>query len=133
MEVVHIKKYGNRRFYSSLEKNYITLVEIKNLVQRGHRIQVVDAETENDITSEILTQILLEQGRASHFPVELLEQMIRVNEKTLKTLWAPVVEQNLKLMMQMGDVAFSSLKLLTNSLPGSLKKKSKGKKVRSLD
>lgn len=113
MENIQIKKYGNRRFYSSKEKTYVTLTDIKKWVQKGYRIQVLDAETEKDITSEILTQILLEQGRASHFPVELLEQMIRVNEKTLKTIWTPVIEQNLKLMAQMGEVALSSLKLFT--------------------
>lgn len=113
MENIYIKKYGNRRFYSSTEKTYITMAEIKSWVQKGHRVQVVDAETEKDITSEILTQILLDQGRASHFPVELLEQMIRMNEKTLKEIWTPVIEQNLKLMAQMGEMALSSFKLFT--------------------
>jgi len=117
VETIQIKKYGNRRFYSSKEKTYVTLSEIKSWVQKGHRIQVTDAENNADITSEILTQILLEQGRASHLPVEILEQMIRMNEKTLTQIWAPLFEQNLKVMSQMGEVAISGFKMLTQALP----------------
>lgn len=123
METISIKKYGNRRFYSSKEKTYITIAEIKTWVQKGHRIQVTDAETDLDITSEILTQILLEQGRASHFPVEILEQMIRMNEKTLTNIWAPLLEQNLKMMSQMGEVALSGFKMLAQALPTKSKDK----------
>jgi polyhydroxyalkanoate synthesis repressor PhaR len=117
MENIFIKKYGNRRFYSSKEKSYVTLSEIKTWVQKGHHIQVADAETNKDITSEILTQILLEQGRASHFPAELLEQMIRMNEKALNNIWAPIIEQNLKMMAQMGEVALSGIRLFAKRPP----------------
>ncbi len=124
METISIKKYGNRRFYSSKEKTYVTIAEIKTWVQKGHRIQVTDADTELDITSEILTQILLEQGRASHLPVEILEQMIRMNEKTLTKIWAPLLEQNLRMMSQMGEVALSGFKMLAQALPTTTKTKS---------
>lgn len=133
METIFIKKYGNRRFYSSKDKAYITLADIKTSVEKGHRIQVSDAETNQDITSEILTQILLEQGRASHFPVEILEQMIRVNEKTLKGIWAPVVEQNIKLMAQMSEAALSGLKLWTQNLPGTKAAKGEAKKEKAAE
>ncbi len=124
VETISIKKYGNRRFYSSKEKTYVTIAEIKTWVQKGHRIQVTDANTEQDITSEILTQILLEQGRASHLPVEILEQMIRMNEKTLTKIWAPLLEQNLRMMSQMGEVALSGFKMLAQALPTTTKTKS---------
>ncbi|MEN0060196.1 MAG: polyhydroxyalkanoate synthesis regulator DNA-binding domain-containing protein [Bdellovibrio sp.] len=116
MEIINIKKYGNRRFYSSKEKAYVTLQDITTLIQKGQRVQITSAETDEDITSEVLTQILLEQGRASRFPVELLEQMIRLNEKSFQAVWTPLWEQNVRLMEQMGEVALTGLKFLTSPL-----------------
>ncbi len=111
-KVVKIKKYGNRRFYSSEEKKYITIADIQKLILKGTKTQIIDAETEKDITSDILTQILLDQGRAAHFPVELLEQMIRTSEKSLNTIWAPLMTQQFRLMTQMGEMALQGFKAL---------------------
>lgn len=115
-KVVKIKKYGNRRFYSSDEKKYITIVDIQRLILKGSKVQIVDAETDKDITSDILTQILLEQGRATHFPVELLEQLIRTSEKSLNTVWAPVMSQQFKMMTQMGEMALQGIKAIISPL-----------------
>jgi polyhydroxyalkanoate synthesis repressor PhaR len=86
-ETFSIKKYGNRRFYSSEHSRFVTLEEIAAWVSEGRRVRVHDAKTEEDITSDILTQILLEQGRARHFPVDFLEQMLRLNEKATRGFW----------------------------------------------
>lgn len=122
-KVVKIKKYGNRRFYSSEEKKYITIVEIQKMVLKGGKVQIIDAETEQDITSDILTQILLEQGRATHFPVELLEQLIRTSEKSLNTVWAPVMAQQFKVMTQVGELALQGLKAFISPLDKSASQK----------
>lgn len=132
-KVVKIKKYGNRRFYSSAEKKYITMVDIQKLILKGTKVQIVDAETDKEITSDILTQILLEQGRAAHFPVELLEQLIRTSEKNLTAVWGPVMSQQFKLMTQMGEMALQSFKAMISPLdktpvaksPSAPRKKSK--------
>ena len=97
--IIHIKKYGNRRLYSSYDTRFVTLEEIAEMVRVGHRVQVLDASTEEDITSEILTQILLEIRRAQHFPVELLEQMIRQNEETLKNFWENYLNQSFQMFL----------------------------------
>jgi polyhydroxyalkanoate synthesis repressor PhaR len=115
-KVVKIKKYGNRRFYSSEEKSYITMVDIQKLILKGTKVQILDAENDKDITSDILTQILLEQGRATHFPVELLEQLIRTSEKSLNTIWAPVMAQQFKMMTQMGEMALQGIKAIISPL-----------------
>jgi polyhydroxyalkanoate synthesis repressor PhaR len=96
-EVIHIKKYGNRRLYSSAETRFVTLAELASAVRSGKKVRVTDAETDADITSEILTQILLENGRAQHFPVEMLEQMIRINEHALNSFWSNYLDQSVKM------------------------------------
>lgn len=129
-KLVKIKKYGNRRYYSSDEKKYVTIMDIQKLILKGIKVQITDAETEKEITSEILTQILLEQGRAAYFPVELLEQMIRTSEKSLNAIWAPMMAQQFKMMAQMGEVAIQSIKALISPLekgPASKSGRSKSK------
>jgi polyhydroxyalkanoate synthesis repressor PhaR len=109
---IRIKKYGNRRFYSSADKSYVTLSQIEEWVRKGRTINVTDAESGDDITAQVLTQIILEQGRAQHLPIEMLETMIRLNEKTLKSIWAPLLEQNLKAFAKMTELTMDNVKNL---------------------
>jgi polyhydroxyalkanoate synthesis repressor PhaR len=88
---VLIKKYENRRLYSSTAGRHLTINEIAELVREGRAIHVVDATTDEDITSEILTQILLEQGRARGLPVDFLTQMIRLQEDMLGSFVSGVI------------------------------------------
>ena len=74
--VVKIKKYGNRRLYSTTEKRYLTLPEVEQLVASGTQIEVKDATHNKDITSELLIQILLEKGKLAAFPRSLLAQWL---------------------------------------------------------
>lgn len=112
-EVIHIKKYGNRRLYSSAETRFVTLAELASAVRSGKKVRVTDAETDADITSEILTQILLENGRAQHFPVEMLEQMIRLNEQALGNFWSNYLDQSMKMFESFQQ----NFKMLQNANP----------------
>lgn len=53
-----IKKYPNRRLYDTQTSAYVTLADIKSLVMAGDAFSVVDAKTEDDLTRNILLQIL---------------------------------------------------------------------------
>ena len=100
LDMIQIKKYENRRLYSSSEKRYVTLAEISAWVIAGKKVQVIDVTTKKDITAEILTQILLENGRAQHLPVEMLEAIIRFNENVIKSLWSPLMGSSLEAMVK---------------------------------
>jgi polyhydroxyalkanoate synthesis repressor PhaR len=112
-DVIHIKKYGNRRLYSSAETRFVTIAELAAAVRSGKKVRVTDAETDADITAEILTQILLENGRAQHFPVEMLEQMIRLNEQALSSFWANYLDQSVRMFESFQQ----NLKMLQNANP----------------
>lgn len=78
-DVRTIKKYSNRRLYDTEESCYVTLSEVRQLVISGNEIVVVDVATGEDITRQILIQIISEQeaGGQPMFTKELLTQMIR--------------------------------------------------------
>ena len=74
-----IKKYPNRRLYDTQESKYITLSVVRQLVVDGVDFVVREEPDGEDITRQILLQIISEQecGDQPLFTKELLAQMIR--------------------------------------------------------
>src|SRR6516164_2749322 len=83
-----IVRYPNRRFYDSSQRKYVTLQEIANMVREGKNVSVRDSKTNDDLTSIILTQIILDQHpeRMDLLPVPILHLMIRTNDVVLGML-----------------------------------------------
>jgi polyhydroxyalkanoate synthesis repressor PhaR len=75
---VTIKKYANRRLYDTESSAYITLDRLAEMVREGREFEVVDAKTGEDITRQVLTQIIVdEEARGSTMlPVNFLKQLI---------------------------------------------------------
>jgi polyhydroxyalkanoate synthesis repressor PhaR len=82
-KVAVIKKYTNRRLYHTGESRYIKLDEIAEIIRQGSDIKVVDSQTDEDITKQILAQIILEEekNRKDLLPTSLLYEIIRTNEE----------------------------------------------------
>jgi polyhydroxyalkanoate synthesis repressor PhaR len=75
---VTIKKYANRRLYDTESSTYITLDRLAQMVREGREFEVVDAKTGDDITRQVLTQIIVdEESRGSTMlPINFLKQLI---------------------------------------------------------
>ena len=75
---VTIKKYANRRLYDTESSTYITLDRLAQMVREGREFEVVDAKTGDDITRQVLTQIIVdEEARGSTMlPINFLKQLI---------------------------------------------------------
>ena len=75
---VIIKKYANRRLYDTESSSYVTLDRLAQMIREGRDFQVVDAKTGDDITHQVLTQIIVEEeARGSTLlPVNFLRQLI---------------------------------------------------------
>ena len=75
---VIIKKYANRRLYDTESSSYITLDRLAQMVREGREFQVVDAKSGEDITRQVLTQIIVdEESRGSTMlPINFLKQLI---------------------------------------------------------
>ena len=82
MEAVTIKKYPNRRLYHTGSRKYVNLDDIAAAIREGKDVQVLDARTGQDITRQILTQIVAEDARAEPgLPLELLRQLIVASDR----------------------------------------------------
>ncbi len=75
---VTIKKYANRRLYNTETSSYITLEHLAQMTRAGRDFRVVDAKTDEDITHNVLTQIIMEEeGRGQALlPISFLRQLI---------------------------------------------------------
>ena len=75
---VTIKKYANRRLYDTESSTYITLDRLAHMVREGREFEVVDAKSGEDITRQVLTQIIVEEEArgATMLPLNFLKQLI---------------------------------------------------------
>lgn len=73
-----IKKYANRRLYDTQTSAYINLEGLAELIRGGEEIQVVDVKSGEDLTREVLLQVILEVLEGGDLlPVGMLRRIIR--------------------------------------------------------
>ena len=84
---VTIKKYANRRLYDTESSAYITLDRLAQMVREGREFEVVDAKSGEDITRQVLTQIIVdEESRGSTMlPINFLKQIIGLYGNSMQT------------------------------------------------
>ena len=75
---VTIKKYANRRLYDTESSSYITLDRLAQMVREGREFEVVDAKSGEDITRQVLTQIIVDEEASgiTMLPINFLKQII---------------------------------------------------------
>ena len=97
-----IKKYPNRRLYDTEQSRYITLADLQKLVVGGETFVVKDANSGNDITRNILLQIIAEQesGGEPLFTTDILMRIIRFYGDSVQSALTSYLEQSLKLFEQ---------------------------------
>lgn len=71
-----IKRYKNRKLYNMTLNRYTNLSEIETMILEGEDIQVICAESNEDITLRILKQVFLNNPTLA-FPKEGVIQAIR--------------------------------------------------------
>ncbi len=80
-----VKRYGSRKLYDTEESRYVSLEELAGWIRADQQIRVIDNETSEDVTTQTLAQIILEEGRRGASPVspEMLHTLIRRGEQML--------------------------------------------------
>jgi polyhydroxyalkanoate synthesis repressor PhaR len=83
-----IKKYANRRLYNTGTSTYVTLDDVAAMVRGGEDFVVLDARGGEDITHQVLTQIVLETESRSHrlLPAGVLRRLIALGGDGLEAV-----------------------------------------------
>ncbi|THB68752.1 MAG: polyhydroxyalkanoate synthesis repressor PhaR [Gammaproteobacteria bacterium] len=97
-----IKKYPNRRLYDTAISSYITLVDVRKLVVDDVSFVVLDAKTKEDLTRQILLQIISEEEDAGSpiFSSELLTHIIRSYGGNMQNMVTSYLEKSMDLFAE---------------------------------
>jgi polyhydroxyalkanoate synthesis repressor PhaR len=97
-----IKKYPNRRLYDTTTSTYITLADIKQLVMDNAPFEVLDAKTGEDLTRNILLQIILEEEACGTpmFTTAVLSNIIRFYGHTMQGFMGGYLEKNIQSLQE---------------------------------
>jgi polyhydroxyalkanoate synthesis repressor PhaR len=97
-EPITIKKYANRRLYNTGTSTYVTLEDLATMVKSGEDFLVYDAKTGDDITRQVLAQIIFEQENKAGqnlLPTTFLRQLIRFYGDSMQMLVPRYLEQSI--------------------------------------
>ena len=94
---VIIKKYANRRLYNTESSSYITLDHLAQMTREGRDFKVIDAKSEDDITHNILTQIIMEEENRGQtmLPVSFLRQLISLYGDSMQSMVPQYLEASM--------------------------------------
>ncbi|MGQ0559499.1 MAG: polyhydroxyalkanoate synthesis repressor PhaR [Sphingosinicella sp.] len=94
---VIIKKYANRRLYDTESHSYITLERLTEMVREKKAFKVVDANSGEDLTRSVLTQIIMEEESrgAAMLPVNFLRQLISMYGHSMQAVVPDYLEASL--------------------------------------
>jgi polyhydroxyalkanoate synthesis repressor PhaR len=96
--VIIIKKYANRRLYNTATSSYVTLDNLSDMVRQGQEFTVTDARTAEDLTRQVLAQILYEKeaGGANMLPITFMRQMISLYGDSLQAMVPKYLDASMK-------------------------------------
>ncbi len=80
-----IKKYANRKLYDTVDKRYISMDHLAQIVKSGEEVLIIDNQTDQDITVAILSQLLAKEhsGDKSEELTDILSGLIRKGGDTV--------------------------------------------------
>ena len=93
-----IKKYPNRRLYNTKISAYITITDVAELIKSGHRVEVREVNTDEDVTALVLTQIIMDKAKKNQglLPVSLLHLVIQFGENLLHDFFEKYLEKTME-------------------------------------
>ena len=93
-----IKKYPNRRLYNTKISAYITINDVAELIKSGHRVEVREVNTDEDVTALVLTQIIMDKAKKNQglLPVSLLHLVIQFGENLLHDFFEKYLEKTME-------------------------------------
>jgi polyhydroxyalkanoate synthesis repressor PhaR len=117
-----IKKYPNRRLYDTEISSYVTLEDIRQLVQDGETFEVHDAKSGQDLTRSVLLQIIAEREEQGQplLTTQLLSQLIRFYGDSLQGFMGSYLERSMQVFLEQQQQFRSQLNTLLGQSPWAM-------------
>lgn len=97
-----IKKYPNRRLYDTDISSYITIEDVRQLIVDGEDFEVRDAKSGEDLTRQVLLQIIAEheQDGQPMLSTQLLSQIIRFYGDSMQGFMGTYLDRSMQAFME---------------------------------
>jgi polyhydroxyalkanoate synthesis repressor PhaR len=114
-----IKKYANRRLYDATASRHVTLDDLRKLIVQGEKIRVVDDKTGDDLTRQILLQIIADQEQFGQpiLSTPTLEALIRFYGDAMQGFMGRYLEQSVAGFVQQQQALQSQLSKMVSGTP----------------
>jgi len=96
-ETIELRRYPSRKLYNKTASSYVRLPDVADMVRRGANIRVEDTETGEDVTRQVLLQIIMEQeahSAGSMLSADLMMDMIRLHQSKASEMMTGLFEQS---------------------------------------
>ena len=97
-----ITKYSSRRLYNTQTSEYVTLDQIAEFIRDGKEIQIIDKETNEDVTNQYLLQIIsdYEIKKGTSIPKDILTEIIKSYSDASKNFMPEILSQTFNFMKE---------------------------------
>ncbi len=97
-----ITKYSSRRLYNTQTSEYVTLDQIADFIRDGKDVQIIDKETNEDVTNQYLLQIIsdCEIKKGASIPKNILTEIIKSYSNASKNFMPEILSQTFNFMKE---------------------------------
>ena len=97
-----ITKYSSRRLYNTQTSEYVTLDQIAEFIRDSKEVQIIDKETNEDVTNQYLLQIIsdYEIKKGASIPKDILTEIIKSYSDASKNLMPEILSQTFNFMKE---------------------------------
>jgi polyhydroxyalkanoate synthesis repressor PhaR len=99
--IIELRRYPSRKLYNKSSSSYVRLPEVAEMIRRGAAIRVEDTETGEDVTRQVLLQLIMEQetqNDGAMLSAGVLTDMIRMHHTRASELMTGLIEQSVAFM-----------------------------------
>ena len=97
-----ITKYSSRRLYNTQTSEYVTLDQIAEFIRDSIEVQIIDKETNEDVTNQYLLQIIsdYEIKKGASIPKDILTEIIKSYSNASKNFMPEILSQTFNFMKE---------------------------------
>ena len=96
-ETIELRRYPSRKLYNKNSSSYVRLPEVAEMVRKGANIRVEDTEMGEDVTRQVLLQIIMDQEgqtTGAMLSADLMMDMIRLHQSKASEMMTGLFEQS---------------------------------------
>jgi len=98
--MLNIKKYANGQFFDTINKKYIKVATLKELIQKGEKLKVTLAKTGKDITDSVVEQLSkTKEGKKSKKDKKIKKAPF-LNTKSLKKWAGKIIDKRVTQVLE---------------------------------